>query len=78
MRSKEAEEYARKVADGLIRRRGWDPKSVPDAVRNDVFATMSNHDATYLVGFALGVDPDEVAKDIQDAEWDLDAARELA
>ena len=65
-----AERFARAVADSMTRLRGFTPGSVPAAVRDDVFATMARHEARYVTGFARGENPDAVAQQLQDAEWD--------
>jgi len=69
-----ADEFARMVYTEMARLRGWNPARVPVGVRDDIFATMGRHDNLYAPGFRDGSDPRDVARDVQEAEWDdLDA-----
>jgi len=73
-RAAEAERFARGVADAIVQLRGWKPGTEPAAVRDDVFRSMTRHEARYVAGFTVGADPGEVARSIQWAEWDTSRA----
>jgi len=70
---KKAQNYAKKVADEMLKYRGWNPKKAPREQVDAVFAMLSRpeHERVYVRGFDMGADPKEIAVLIQDAEWDL-------
>lgn len=65
----DADQFARQVADSMTRIRGWTRETVPADVRDDVFNSMTRHNALYVAGFTAQDDPGRVAEVIQNAEW---------
>lgn len=67
--TRDPEQFARDVASSMTRMRGWAPGSAPREVIDDVFDSMTRHEALYVAGFEAGDDPAEVARRVQWAEW---------
>jgi len=64
-----AETFAKDVADAMLVLRGYQNKTPPRDVVNDVFAEIAKADRSYTSCFAGGVSPTVTAKLIQDRIW---------
>jgi len=63
------QEYALAVHEGLLWLRGWPPDHAPAEVRLEAWETIDRHDPLFTMGFNAGRHPDDVATEIQIAEW---------
>lgn len=68
---RKAQQYAREVSEAMMRLRGWDPEDAPEEVVSDVFGTLVRHEEFYVQAYRDGVDPEDVAQSIQNADWEL-------